>query len=208
MIRIITHHTHFPGETTLWLQLLNAGADSILLRKPGWQETDYEALLQQADPACYSRLIIAGHPSLCERYNLRGLHFSETTRSMLSSDQLHSYRDNGWILSTSIHSVQTLKMVSDDWSQLFLSPVFDSISKQGYPGAFNKDFRLDKDSYKGQVLALGGIDQHTAAAARTMQFDGIALLGAIWQQPGKAIENFCQIKDVWKQTIHQADHMY
>lgn len=198
MIRIITHHTHFPGETAIWLQLLNAGADSILLRKPGWQEADYEALLQQADPACYSRLIIAGQASLCERYNLQGLHFSETARSMLSADQLRSYQAKGWILSTSIHSVQTLKMVSDDWSQLFLSPVFDSISKQEYPGVFNKDFRLVKDSYKGQVLALGGIDQHTAATARTMQFDGIALLGTIWQQPEKAIENFCQIKDVWK----------
>ncbi|MVT07024.1 thiamine phosphate synthase [Chitinophaga tropicalis] len=208
MIRIITYPGHFPGETALWLQLLNAGADSILLRKPGWQEADYEALLQQADPACYNRLIIAGLPSLCERYNLRGLHFSETARSMLSAEQLHSYQSNGWILSTSIHSIQTLKIISDDWSQLFLSPVFNSISKQAYPGIFSKDFRLDKNSYKGQVLALGGVDQHTAAIAHTMQFDGIALLGAIWLQPGKAIENFCQIKDVWKQSIHQADHMY
>lgn len=198
MIRIITHHTHLPGETDIWLQLLNAGADSILLRKPGWQEAEYEALLCQADPACYSKLLIATHATLCERYHLRGLHFRESARNMLSQEQLSSYTSKGWQLSTSVHSVQTLQLLGNDWSQVLLAPVFDSISKQHHRAAFGGNFRLEKGGYNGLVLALGGVDHITAGTARNMQFDGIALLGAIWMQPEQALKNFCQIRDSWK----------
>jgi thiamine-phosphate pyrophosphorylase len=201
MIQIITHSAFLPGETGIWLQLLNAGADSILLRKPGWQESDYEQLFREADPACYNRLMIAGQPALCERYGLQGLHFSEAARSALTPELTGQYLQNGWRLSTGIHHAHTLQLVSNDWHQLFLSPVFDSISKPGYRAAYSPDFRLQKAGYTGRVLALGGIDHTTASMARTMQFDGIAILGAIWQQPENALQHFCKIRELWKSNV-------
>ena len=198
MIQIITHSTYLPGETTYWQQLLREGADSILVRKPGWPESDYEQLLQDADPSCYNKLMIAGHPSLCEKYGLQGVHFGEAARGLISGDQIVTYRQHGWRLSTSIHAAETLLIASDNWDQLLLAPVFESISKPGHNGPFKEGFRLSKDGYHGQVLALGGIDHTTAAKARNMQFDGIALLGAIWQEPIAAVSNFCRIRDIWR----------
>jgi thiamine-phosphate pyrophosphorylase len=93
--------------------------------------------------------------------------------------------------------VMTLPVVSNIWNQVLLSPVFDSISKTGYKAAFDTNFRLDKDGYAGNVLALGGINQHTADKARHMLFDGIALHGAIWQHPAHAVRNFISIRDAW-----------
>lgn len=198
MIQIITHSTFLPEETSYWQLLLAEGADSILVRKPGWPETDYEQLLQEADPSCYSRLMIAGHPALCEKYGLQGVHFNEAGRGLITSDQIARFRQRGWRLSTSIHAAETLQVASNDWDQLLLAPVFDSISKPGYNSTFREGFRLSKDGYKGQVLALGGIDHTTTAKARNMQFDGIALLGAIWQEPAIAVSNFRRIRDIWR----------
>lgn len=197
LIQIITHTGKVNNEPTLWLQLLQEGASNILVRKPGWDEADYEMLLLGANPSCYPYLIIADHPRLCERYGLMGVHFGEAIRGNVTHEELQQYQQNGWLLSTSIHSVQTLPVVSNIWGQLLLSPVFDSISKAGYKAAFDKDFRLYKDGYAGNVLALGGIDQHTANKARHMQFDGIALHGAIWQQPERAVRTFINIRDAW-----------
>lgn len=157
-------------------------------------------LLLGANPSCYPSLIIADHPTLCERYGLMGVHFGEAARGTVTQEDLLSYQQKGWLLSTSIHSAQTLHIVSNIWHQLLLSPVFDSISKAGYMAAFDKNFRLEKDGYTGSVLALGGIDQHNADKARHMQFDGIALHGAIWQQPEHALRNFIRIRDAWSRN--------
>lgn len=200
MIQVITHTGNIKHETTLWLQLLQHGATSILVRKPGWDEADYEMLLLGANPSCYPSLIIADHPALCERYGLMGVHFGEAIRGSVSQQDLLTYQQKGWVLSTSIHSTLTLPVVSNRWNQVLLSPVFDSISKAGYRAAFDKNFRLEKDGYAGNVIALGGIDQHTADKARHMQFDGIALLGAIWQQPEHAVRNFINIRDAWSRN--------
>jgi thiamine-phosphate pyrophosphorylase len=197
LIQIITHTGKINHEPTLWLQLLQAGADSILVRKPGWQESDYEMLLLDTNPSCYPYLIIADHPVLCERYGLLGIHFGEAIRGSISQEELQRFQQLGCILSTSIHSIHTLQVVSNVWNQLLLSPVFDSISKAGYKAAFDTNFRLEKDGYKGNVIALGGINQQTADKARNMHFDGIALHGAIWQHPEHAVRTFISIRDAW-----------
>lgn len=197
MIQIITHTGKINHEPALWLQLLQAGADSILVRKPGWQEADYEMLLLDTNPSCYPHLIIADHPGLCERYGLSGIHFGEAIRGAISQEELQRYQQSGCLLSTSVHSIHTLPVVSNVWNQLLLSPVFDSISKAGYMAAFDTNFRLEKDGYKGNVIALGGINQQTADKARHMRFDGIALHGAIWQHPDRALRTFISIRDAW-----------
>lgn len=202
MIQIITHIGNIPDETKIWEQLLDEGADSILLRKPGWLEADYEQLLLQADPGCYPRLMIADHATLCERYGLQGLHFREAARGNITGEQLNSYLQKGWLLSTSIHSVDTLHVASNGWNQLLLGPVFDSISKKGYLATFDETFRLNKDGFEGNVLALGGINDTTAGKARDMQFDGIALLGAIWENPERAVSGFRNIRDIWRKNQH------
>lgn len=202
MIQVLTHSTHLPGETRYWRQLLDAGADSILLRKPGWTAGDYEQLLLEADVTCYSKIMIAGHPLLCEKYGLQGIHFSENAGNQLTATTLSLFREQGWRLSTSVHTIPVLQSAADHWDQLLLAPVFDSISKPGHNSAFGEDFRLFRGAYQGRVLALGGIDRTTAAKARNMQFDGIALLGAIWQEPATAISRFSHIRDIWNTTGH------
>jgi thiamine-phosphate pyrophosphorylase len=201
MLLIITHPAHLPGETLIWQQLLNAGADAVLLRKPGWQEDDYVQALEQTDPACYQQIIIAKHWPLYQRFGLLGVHYSESVRNSTSKNLLDTQRQSGCLLSTGIHNTDPSSL-GDQWDLLLMSPVFDSISKPGYQGQFNTGFQLQKNGNRAHVLALGGIDHTNAALARQMGFDGIALLGAVWKAPGKAVEHFHYIKSIWNGNAH------
>ena len=204
MLVVITPADHLPGETECWKELLSAGADAILLRKPGWTEDDYVNLLEQTDPAVYPHILIAQYCQLQQRYGLLGAHFSENLRNSTPPQWLEALRSEGCLLSTGIHHTKDLPVMRAYWDLLLLSPVFDSISKPGYKGQVETDFRLQRDIRAGnaRVLALGGMDQSNAGLAQQMGFDGIALLGALWQEPDKAVQHFTEIKKEWNGTAH------
>jgi thiamine-phosphate pyrophosphorylase len=204
MLLVITYADHLPGETACWKELLAAGADAILLRKPGWTEDDYVGLLEQTDPAVYPQLLIAQYCQLQQRYGLLGAHFSEHLRNSTPPQWLEALRSEGCLLSTGIHHTGALPVMRARWDLLLLSPVFDSISKPGYKGQVQEGFRLARDTNAGKarVLAMGGVNQNNAGKALQMGFDGIALLGAVWQEPDKAVEHFIKIKKEWNGTAH------
>ncbi|KAA2244884.1 thiamine phosphate synthase [Chitinophaga agrisoli] len=202
MILIITHPEPLPNETILWQELLAAGADALLLRRPHWGPDEYGQVLTQTDPACYDRILIAGHWQLYQRFGLMGVHLSENLRNSTPRALLEALRHQRCCLSTGIHSTVALPGAGDPWDLVLLSPVFDSISKPGYKGQFNSGFRLVRDGGGPKLLALGGVNATNAAQARQMGFDGIALLGAIWQQPAQAVEQFHAISQQWNANAH------
>ena len=72
------------------------------------------------------------------------------------------------------------------YDYLFLSPIFDSISKKGYRSAFSPE-QLTKAGKEGvineRVIALGGITPEKKTAIKDWNFGGIAVLGFLWQEP-------------------------
>jgi thiamine-phosphate pyrophosphorylase len=96
--------------------------------------------------------------------------------------------------STSLHS---LADVLQDWQHLdyaFLSPIFDSISKEGYAAAGFDAAELAQVFRRAQmpVYALGGVTPERLSAVRDMGFAGVGILGAVWTQddPVAAFQNF------------------
>ena len=68
---------------------------------------------------------------------------------------------------------------------VFLSPIFDSISKKGYKHSFfNKD--LEEAGINGiineRVVALGGVTPEYIPQLRAWNFGGAAFLGDIWNR--------------------------
>ncbi|HEY9257391.1 hypothetical protein [Chitinophaga sp.] len=108
-----------------------------------------------------------------------------------------SVLENSIANSTGIHSATEITYTPARYSTLLLSPVFDSISKPGYYGRVggmltNKDHR--------PVLALGGVDHTNIVSLKKWQYDGAALLGAIWKTPAKAVENYYRIQQLWNKS--------
>ena len=84
----------------------------------------------------------------------------------------------------SCHSFKEVLELEGVLDYCFLSPVFDSISKQGYKANFDKEELKEflKKERKIKVVALGGITEENYSEVIKLGFDGVAFLGGVWNK--------------------------
>ena len=182
---VITTPAALPEEPRLLAAVLGAGAAALHLRKPSWPAAQVETLIQAIPAPFHARLVLHGHPELVRRYGLGGLHLTGRQRAATRRRPLLL---PGQTLSTSFHSLAEISRHRRRYDYVFLSPIFASISKQGYAGNFElpglQAFfrrRAARPGYHPPVLALGGIDAQNLALVQATGFAGAAVLGTIWQ---------------------------
>lgn len=184
---LLTAPTAIPDEPRLLADLLALGLDGLHLRKPGWPAGQLEALIRGLPARYYPRLVLHEYPHLVRAYRLGGLHLTGSRRAA-------AVRRPGLLpgqtLSTSYHALAEICRHRRRYDYIFLSPIFNSISKAGYTGGFSLPevqpvlrALAARPGYRPRVLALGGIDEHTIGPARQAGFAGAAVLGTIWQSP-------------------------
>lgn len=90
----------------------------------------------------------------------------------------------GGRISTSCHSLDELRLIADNYDYAFLSPIFDSVSKQGYKSAFTIE-SLRAGAAQGLIgkrtYALGGVGCDNINIIKQIGFGGVAVLGNVWQ---------------------------
>ena len=160
-------------------QLFEAGLDLLHLRKPESCIDDCERLLQEINPKWYPRFVVHDHFSLCQKYHLHGIHLNSRNHQVPDGFQ--------GSLSRSCHTFREVTAAQKEavFSYVFLSPIFDSISKKGYKHNFaNKD--LEDAGNNGiineKVIALGGVIPQFIPQLRAWNFGGAAFLGDIWNR--------------------------
>lgn len=184
MTAVITLPHFFPGEAAGICNLLVQGkADIIHIRKPGSTESEVEDLVRKVIIRCEEaggRLVLHDHHSLAVKYNLHGIHLN--SRNPLPP--------TGWKGSVS-RSCHTLYEVVE-WKPLCdyvsLSPIFDSLSKEGYHSAFSAE-EIARAKASGiidsKVFALGGITFKRIPEVLQMGFGGAMILGDAWKDKSK-----------------------
>lgn len=170
--------------------LFEAGMDCFHLRKKMMQEKELVTLLEAINPACYARIALHQHHAIAPAFGISRLHFTVQQRQATTAGKLQELRAAGYTLSTSVHAADELVWLAPFFNYAFLGPVFNSISKPGYPGVFDNGFRLTDAQKKTGVIALGGIDAGNISLVRQMNFDGAAVLGALWNRPDSAVDVF------------------
>lgn len=191
MLIVISSPTPITKEASLINQLFDEGLSVFHLRKPESSSQELVLLLQEINPIYYSKIALHSHHYLAKSFGINRLHYSEASRKQLSDTD---FSENENILSTSVHSIADYENLSNYFAYTFLSPVFDSISKPGYHA---QSFELSKKT-ETKLVALGGIDETNCIKAFEMGFDGVALLGSIWNSEDKlktfkAIQSQCPI---------------
>ena len=190
-------------ELVLLNQLFEMGLSHFHLRKPAFdaeQMTDY---LQKIDQSNLSKIVVHSHHQLIKEFGLKGIHLREPDRkklleksALLQNKNIQEFQENrSFTLSTSIHTQEDLKNESDDFDYVFVSPVFESISKKGYKPQVNWNVNRIKSNIKPDVIALGGIDEEKIVVVKKLGFDGVAVLGAVWNEVNQVIDNFKRIFD-------------
>ena len=85
----------------------------------------------------------------------------------------------------SCHSFEEIIKYKHEYDYLFLSPIFNSISKVGYKSGFNEE-ELLKASTDGlideKVIALGGVTFDKIPYLKRLHFGGVAMIGALYNR--------------------------
>lgn len=180
---VITYPIAFLSELKQIVQVLEKEDCRLHLRKPDYSEAEYETLIQSIPAKYHSRIVLHDYFHLAEKYKVAGLHFSTQKRSQIS--KLADLKISKLSLSTSTHSLNELGALDGQFDYAFLSPIFPSISKQGYEG--NLDMEVVRSylhkPHQTKVIALGGIDDSKITQLQQWGFDGYAMLGSVWHLP-------------------------
>lgn len=167
-------------------QLLDAGLDVYHLRKPGaslHELASFIALLPETD--C-SRIVLHQHYELVDAYGLAGFHLKDTVHVDSECREITKSASVGKTFSCSIHRLERLDAVAGLWDYVFLSPIFQSISKARYAPSWSVNELTDvlkqcHSKTNAEIYALGGIDSRRAVEAKQIGFDGVVLHGVLWE---------------------------
>jgi thiamine-phosphate pyrophosphorylase len=199
---VLTHPQEIENESEKITDLFKEGLEILHFRKPEWSIEKYEGLLKSIPSVYYKKIVVHSHYKLIEKYNLRGIHLTgkylEVIEGKMLKELFKTADRKNITVSTSMHSIQEVAENTCKYDYIFLSPLFDSISKEGYPAGFNmeeiKGFLIKYNSFP-KLMALGGIDETNIEKVIEAGFSGAVLLGALWKEKN-SLEKFRQIKKI------------
>lgn len=162
---VITTPTFFIEEDKILTTLFEEGLDYLHLRKPDTAPMFSERLLTLIPEQYRKRIVTHDHFYLKEEFNLMGIHLNHR-----NPNPPENYRGH---ISCSCHSLEEVKSRKSPCNYVFMSPIFDSISKQNYLSTYSaeeirqasKDGIIDK-----KVIALGGIDARKYTSYKRLWF--------------------------------------
>ena len=171
---VITSPSFMDGEVSFLRRLLAHGVDFVHLRKPGAAASDCARLLDGLTAEERVHIVIHDFFELAGPYCLHGIHPNSRRSSVPEGYTGH--------VSRSCHSLEEVKLWKPSCDYVFLSPIFDSVSKQGYRSAFSPEAlgRACSDGIiDSKVIALGGVTLDRVRELRSSGFGGAAMLGHV-----------------------------
>lgn len=203
---IITSPTPIDNEASLINKMFEKGLPLLHVRKPQMSIKEMTKWINNIDK-CYHQFIVIHIPikvinnnillfeqykALINKTNSSYTHLSTSNTTLVNNFSLQLPK-----LSTSAHCITEVNKLSTTIDRVFISPIYTSISKEGYATNLNWIEELKRrTNYNVTLVALGGITPHLIQEVKAMRFDDYALLGTIWntEQPLKQFE-LCQYYD-------------
>ena len=168
----ITKPDFYDGEAAFIKRLFESGFDIVHLRKPNSDIDNCRNILNELSSEERSKIVVHDYPELYYEFSLKGIHINKNIVQYPEGYQGFKTR--------SCHSLEEVMLYKDDFDYVFLSPIFDSISKQGYKSAFTEEVLRDA-SREGiideKVVALGGVTFEKIPYLEELHFGGAAMMG-------------------------------
>lgn len=174
---VITSPGFLQGEADFIDRLFGHGLDRLHLRKPGADIGECRRLLDGISREWLPRIVVHDNFGLCREYGLGGVH--------LNGRNPMAPPNHEGSVSRSCHSLEEISRYKGECDYLTLSPIFNSISKQGYMAAFGPgQLAAARDSglIDRRVIALGGVTLENIPRVKELGFGGVAILGDVWQR--------------------------
>ncbi len=196
---VVSNPININNEHSIVCSLFENGLEYFHLRKPDLTLNELDAYIKLIPKKHHNKIVLHSHHQLALEYELKGIHFTQKN----PYSQWDGLQEN-LQLSASFHSIEELEMADPVFKYVFLSPVFDSISKEGYKSPFDH-FEIKNilaNRTKGvEIIALGGVDTQNINTVIELGFEGVAILGAIWNSK-EPIKSFVLLKAVKHSLIN------
>lgn len=194
MIILIAPEEDIAHEIEILHQLFEEGLECYHLRKPFKNHEEHVSYLNKIDKKYHNRIVVHNFHELINEFNLKGIHFQEQKR-IEHIDNPGQYFKNlemyGKTISSSFHELIDIENCYFEFDYHLLSPVFTSISKEGYEGRGFDVNPIDKT-----IIGMGGATVENIASFKTLGYKGVGVLGGVWNSTNP-VEVFKKIKKLF-----------
>ena len=174
---VVTAPTLIVEEDKIITALFEEGLDILHLRKPETPAMYSERLLTLIPEKYHKRIITHEHFYLQEEFSLMGIHLN--TRN---PKEPHDYSGH---ISCTCHSLDEVQNKKHFYDYLFLSPIYNCITKSGVTSGFSAEVLLQSVKSKviySRVMALGGITPDNILEIKDYGFGGAVVMGDLWNK--------------------------
>ena len=174
---VVTAPTFFVEEDKIITALFEEGLDILHLRKPETPAMYSERLLTLIPQKYHKRIITHEHFYLQEEFSLMGIHLN--TRN---PKEPHDYSGH---ISCTCHSLDEVRNKKHFYDYLFLSPIYNCITKSGVTsGLHSRRVAASRKSkvIDSRVMALGGITPDNILEIKDYGFGGAVVMGDLWNK--------------------------
>lgn len=186
---IISNPTAIANEIKTIHALFECGLELFHVRKPDFSAEEIKTFVTAIGLEYRNKLVLHSHHHLAEKLEMNRIHYTEKERH-----NFINITDSDRIISTATHSIEDFNHLENCFDYAFLSPVYNSISKENYnPKIDLLNAIKNRTNFDTKLVALGGIEAQNIKKTLDAGFDDVALLGNIWnsKQPIKNFE-LCQ----------------
>jgi len=136
----------------------------------------------------WSKIVLHSHYSIAIKYDLKGIHLNRRFKKQKFMYWLklfyYRFKKPSLQVSSSFNNLSSLYNDENHYDYVFLSPVFDSVTKSGYQSSFSQhNLAVALMKTKHKIMALGGIHPNRFDSIKEMGFAGMVLSDALWNSP-------------------------
>ena len=197
---VFSSHDKLHSETKHVVQLFENGLETFHLRKPDFSSKEMFEYINLIPSQYHKYIVLHSHHKLAKKFKLKGLHCSRMHRKKKYNTKFKFFllkmKHPTLLLTKSCHKIHKIDENSSRYSYVFLSPIYESISKKAHGGLFSER-QLSKALTKSEqhVFALGGVDETKFEELKNYGFYGVALLGAIWNTEKSPVDAYTAAQD-------------
>ncbi|MGB1219732.1 MAG: hypothetical protein ACPG4W_08125 [Flavobacteriales bacterium] len=182
IIRLISTEHFDKKELESALFLLDLGLDYFHIRS----EFSYEvwSKLEQQIPESYRNQLV--------------LHQHQHPKFLMHHKAKEKQIEHLGFHSCSVHQIEHLESYLPYYDHLFLSPMYDSISKSEYLGNQSIDVDFLSETQRKKCIALGGVRPEKFEELKQKGFSQVALKGWFWEQNSPLKTRWETLENLWQ----------
>lgn len=185
MIILFTPEQDHPQEMEIIHALFETGLERLHLRKPGANIVEYKAYLNSIPKEYLNKVYIHQYHTLKDEFPAIQLH-------LRNQDVAQTHFK---VKTTGAHKLEEALEKLKSFEEVYLSPVFPSISKKGYESQEVLSIAHLPSELRTRIIALGGIKAENLNKGKEFGFKHFAVLGCVWGSKDP-IASFRKLRDL------------